>query len=214
MHSATTSAKTRAAQARVSHLRAGSLDWWALAFGVQLRASEPEGMEAELWAAVPQVAAQRDVAPEPDPKRSRHPNPSPSQHPNRNRSPSRSRNPRPRPTADRLEKAKQEKLRRRRKKTRANARKKKAREKRALERQGQGREGQAGQGEGRSAREHVLMHSGLRTWRHQGHDGREHRQHGRHCGPFGRPSAAYAGRIKARIKPNIVLPTTSTATGG
>src|SRR5438105_9726036 len=37
----------------------------ALAFAVHWRASEPEGVEAELWAAVPQIAAPRAVEPEP-----------------------------------------------------------------------------------------------------------------------------------------------------
>ena len=39
----------------------------ALALGVHWRNAEPAGVEAELWAAVPQVAAPRAVAPEPAP---------------------------------------------------------------------------------------------------------------------------------------------------
>ena len=39
----------------------------ALAFGVHWHASEPEGVSAELWAAVPQIAAPRVVEPEPTP---------------------------------------------------------------------------------------------------------------------------------------------------
>ena len=39
----------------------------ALAFGVSWHASEREGVEAELWAAVPQIAAPRAVEPEPEP---------------------------------------------------------------------------------------------------------------------------------------------------
>lgn len=39
----------------------------ALAFGVNWRASEPEGVTAELWAAVPQAAAPAEVAPPPPP---------------------------------------------------------------------------------------------------------------------------------------------------
>src|SRR6218665_2474597 len=40
----------------------------ALALGVNWRASEPEGLQAELWAAVPQVAAPRaPTPPEPTP---------------------------------------------------------------------------------------------------------------------------------------------------
>ena len=39
----------------------------ALAFSVNWRASEPAGIEAELWAATPQFAAPRATAPEPAP---------------------------------------------------------------------------------------------------------------------------------------------------
>lgn len=39
----------------------------ALSLGVSWRASPPEGVEAELWAAVPQIAAPRDAEPEPPP---------------------------------------------------------------------------------------------------------------------------------------------------
>jgi colicin import membrane protein len=40
----------------------------ALSFGVSWHASPPEGIEAELWAAVPQMAAPRAVEPEPPTK--------------------------------------------------------------------------------------------------------------------------------------------------
>lgn len=40
----------------------------ALSFGVSWNTSPPEGIEAELWAAVPQMAAPRAVEPEPPPK--------------------------------------------------------------------------------------------------------------------------------------------------
>ena len=39
----------------------------ALAFSVRWKTSDPAGVEAELWAAVPQIAAPRAVAPEPTP---------------------------------------------------------------------------------------------------------------------------------------------------
>ena len=39
----------------------------ALSLGVNWRASPPEGVEAELWAAVPQIAAPRAAEPEPPP---------------------------------------------------------------------------------------------------------------------------------------------------
>jgi len=40
----------------------------ALAFSVNWRSSNPAGVEAELWAAVPQIAAPRAVEPEPTPQ--------------------------------------------------------------------------------------------------------------------------------------------------
>jgi colicin import membrane protein len=50
----------------------------ALAFSVRWRASEPEGVEAELWAAVPQVAAPEPVrAPPPKPAPEPRPEPAP-----------------------------------------------------------------------------------------------------------------------------------------
>ncbi|WP_418319319.1 cell envelope integrity protein TolA [Piscinibacter sakaiensis] len=50
----------------------------ALAIGVNWRASNPEGLQAELWAAVPQVAAPRAAAPEaPPPKPEPEPEPPP-----------------------------------------------------------------------------------------------------------------------------------------
>jgi len=39
----------------------------ALAFGVNWKASDPEGVEAELWASVPQIAAPKATEPEPTP---------------------------------------------------------------------------------------------------------------------------------------------------
>lgn len=48
----------------------------ALAFGVSWRSSEPEGVEAELWAAVPQIAA-APATPPPEPKPEPKPQPVP-----------------------------------------------------------------------------------------------------------------------------------------
>jgi colicin import membrane protein len=49
----------------------------ALAFGVSWHASEPEGVQAELWAAVPQIAAPTPVAPPPPPVVKEEPKPQP-----------------------------------------------------------------------------------------------------------------------------------------
>jgi colicin import membrane protein len=47
----------------------------AIAFGVSWRSSEPAGVEAELWAAVPQIAAPRPTEPEPRPEPKVEPKP-------------------------------------------------------------------------------------------------------------------------------------------
>lgn len=49
----------------------------ALSLGVSWRASPPEGVEAELWAAVPQIAAPRAAEPEPPPPPPVKPAPTP-----------------------------------------------------------------------------------------------------------------------------------------
>lgn len=50
----------------------------ALAFGVNWKAHDPEGVIAELWSAVPQVAAPRAVAPPPTPTPTPAPAPAPA----------------------------------------------------------------------------------------------------------------------------------------
>ncbi|MDH5540845.1 MAG: cell envelope integrity protein TolA [Rhizobacter sp.] len=49
----------------------------ALTLGLRWKASDPAGIEAELWAAVPQVAAPRAAAPEPVPVEAKKPEPPP-----------------------------------------------------------------------------------------------------------------------------------------
>lgn len=49
----------------------------AIAFGVSWRSSNPAGVEAELWAAVPQIAAPKPVEPEPTPQPVKKPEPPP-----------------------------------------------------------------------------------------------------------------------------------------
>lgn len=162
----------------------------ALAFGVRWRASEPEGVTAELWAAVPQIAAPKAVEPEPVPR----PEPTPP-------APKPAAKAEPEPDAQiAIEKQKREERERRKKeeelaekRRQDEADKRKADEKRreqlaAAEREKQRQEnlkrilGQAGA-------------SGPPT-----STGTAARDAG--------PSASYAGRIKARIKPNIVFPDT------
>lgn len=49
----------------------------AIAFSVRWRSSEPAGVSAELWAAVPQIAAPKPVEPEPQPQPQPRPEPPP-----------------------------------------------------------------------------------------------------------------------------------------
>lgn len=157
----------------------------ALALGVRWHASEPEGVVAELWASVPQIAAPRAVEPEPVPVKPEPVVPKPEPKPQ----------PRPEPAPDAqiaIEKAKREekerkkeeaeKLAQKQKQELDEKRKKQAEEQKlaALREQNLKRMmGQAGAPEGPTS------------------PGTSSRTAG--------PSASYAGRIKARIKPNIVF---------
>ncbi len=93
----------------------------ALALGVQWHTQEPEGVTAELWAAVPEIAAPPRVEPQPQPEVAAPPPPPPTES--------------PRPTAAErdaeiaIEQAKQQKL----EKERREAQDQKAREKRQRE---------------------------------------------------------------------------------
>src|SRR5690606_19579124 len=80
----------------------------ALAIGVNWRSSEPAAVEAELWAAVPQVAAPKAAEPEPKPELKPEPEPPPPPAPPKVTAP-------PRPSVDAqiaIEKAKREAERR------------------------------------------------------------------------------------------------------
>jgi colicin import membrane protein len=170
----------------------------ALAFGVNWRSSEPAGTSAELWAAVPQAAAPAAVEPAPLPKPMPPPEVKPVEPP-------------PPPKADTreadiaLEKAKAEKLQREREeieqakklqqeraerqereKAERERREKAEREKREQEQLAKLREenlkritGQAGATGAPQATGTALREAG--------------------------PSANYAGKIIARVRPNIVL---------
>jgi colicin import membrane protein len=170
----------------------------AIAFGVSWRSSEPAGTTAELWAAVPQAAAPAAVEPPPLPKPLPKVEPKPVEAP-----------PPPKPeTRDAdiaVEKAKAEKAQREReeieqaKKLQAEReaerkRKEAEREKReAAERQRQQEEQAAKQRDDNLKR--ILGQAGA-TGAPQS-TGTAQREAG--------PSASYAGKIIARVRPNIVL---------
>ena len=182
----------------------------AIAFSVRWRASEPEGIEAELWARVPQVAA--PPAPEPAPAPQPAPAPPPPPRP-AERAPAE-----PDPQIA-IEKARREAAEKRRKdeadkrlaeqqrredeaaeKRRKDealrlAEKKKAQEdKQRAEAQERQRVAELEKARQKTLERMMAQAGGAGD---PSSTGRAERSAG--------PSAGYAGRIKARIKPNIVF---------
>ena len=164
----------------------------ALALGVSWRSSEPTGASAELWAAVPEFAAPAAEEPPPAPV----PTPTPT---------------RPEPAAKvepaashdaeiALERARREQERERERQARAEAEKK-----RLLAEEDAQRKKAAEKAE-RAEQQRLAKLREENLWRIQG-------QAGASGGPAATgsalrdagPSASYAGRIVARVKPNIVL---------
>jgi colicin import membrane protein len=174
----------------------------AIAFGVSWRSSEPTGATAELWAAVPETAAPAAVAPPVPPKP--EPKPEPKVEP-----------PPPQPEVREaeiaLEKAKAEKAKRERErealeaKARAEAEDKKRKEQEAAKAKAAEKAEKAEADRLAKAREEQLK-------RIQGQAGASGAPQStgaaqRDAGP----SASYAGRIIARVRPNIVLTETVPA---
>lgn len=159
----------------------------ALTLGVSWKASEPEGVEAELWAAVPQIAAQRDIAPEPTPKPTPKAEPKPE--------------PKPEPKVERpdpqiaIEKAKQEKLKKKQEEDkREREEKEKLEKKKALDAKAKA---EAEQKKIDDARKQNLARIKDMMGEPGGSPG------GKAAQTAG-PSASWAGRVSARVKPNFV----------
>ena len=172
----------------------------ALALGVSWRASEPTGATAELWAAVPEFAAPAAAVPPPQPA----PPPQPVAKPEPT--------PEPAPSRDAeiaLEKAKLDREREREREREAKAEAEKKRQQALQEEQ---RKKLLAEQAERAEQERLekLRQDNLR---------RIAGQAGATGGPTATgtaardagPSASYAGRIIASVKPNIVL--TETVTG-
>lgn len=165
----------------------------ALGLGVSWRASEPVGIEAELWAAVPQVAAPKAVEPEPEPPPKPVEPPKPVVEP-------------PKPVqreADiATEKARKERERKAREEEKEREQKAQ-REKEAQERK---------ELEKKKAEQEKAQQERLEAERKKNLD-RMMGQLGGTGAPNSTgtaaqsagPSAGYAGRIVARVKPNIVF---------
>lgn len=71
----------------------------AITFSVNWSSSDPAGVEAELWSAVPQIAAQRGAPPEPEPEPTPPPKPEPKPEPPKPE-PAPEPKPAPKPTVD------------------------------------------------------------------------------------------------------------------
>ncbi|MFT3666175.1 energy transducer TonB [Piscinibacter sp.] len=169
----------------------------AIAFGVSWRSSNPAGVEAELWAAVPQIAAPKPVAPEPTPqpvvKKVEPPVPAPKVE-----------TPKQEDAQIAIEKAKREEQKRKEEELK---RQQKEEQQRKLAEAEKLKKEQAEQKK-REAAEAVAAEKrreeNLRRMMAQAGDGAPNAT-GTAARTAG-PSASYAGRIKARILPNIVFP--------
>jgi colicin import membrane protein len=173
----------------------------AIAWSVRWKASEPEGVVAELWSAVPQAAAPRPMPAPPEPR------PAP---------PVAARPPVAAPQVDAeigIERARREQARRD-EAERLEAQKKKAEAARADEaRRAEAQRVADEQAEKKKlaeqarkdeARQAALREANLRRMVSQAGTSDDPSAAGTSARSSG-PSAGYAGRIKARIKPNIVL---------
>jgi colicin import membrane protein len=195
----------------------------ALALGVRWHASEPEGVVAELWASVPQIAAPKAVEPEPPPRPAP---PKPVVTPKVETPPPPTQAQRDADIA--IEKARQREEQAHREQEEAHRlreeKQRQAAEKAAAERQAQKERERQQQLEAekrkREEEEQQRQLAALRAKQMErimgmaGASG-EAGAKGSAMQSSG-PSATYAGRIRARIKPNIVftddLPDNPTAT--
>jgi len=194
----------------------------ALAFGVSWRSSEPAGVTAELWAAVPEVAAPAGVAPPPPEPR---PEPRPVAPPEPRTPP-----PPPKPEVNEadiaLEKAKVEKARRDREekeaRDKAEAQKKQRELAEKAERDKAEREKALKQAQAEKAKAEKAEKAEAERLARQREDNLKRLlgQAGATGAPGAQgaaqrdagPSASYAGRIVAAVKPNIVLTESVPAT--
>ena len=184
----------------------------ALALGLRWRSSEPEGVDAELWAAVPQFAAPRPAAAEPTAQA--RPPPEPVAKPKAEAPPRRQEI----DAQIAVEKAKREQARQRKEEEekearaetarRAEAEKKAAREAAAkeaaqlAEKRRKEESEQRKKAEAEAARQEAQRNERLQRIIREAGGGADTAT-GNAAQTAG-PSAGYAGRIRARVKPNIV----------
>jgi len=196
----------------------------ALTFSVNWKASEPEGVVAELWSALPQTAAPRPTPPEPRPAPPVvEPKPAPPVVKPEPAPPPRvdaqiaieraAREQARREEAERVEAARAADLRKREDAKREEA--KRAEAKRLeVERQRAAEQAEqkklAEQARKDEARQAAIREANMRRMMSQAGTSDDPAAAGNAARTSG-PSATYAGRIKARVRPNIVL--TSTISG-
>ncbi len=193
----------------------------ALTFSVNWKASEPEGVVAELWSALPQTAAPRPTPPEPrpappvvEPKPAppvAKPEPAPAPRVDAQIAIERAaREKARREEAERAEAARQADLRKREEAKREEAKRAEAKRLEA-ERQRAAEQAEqkklAEQARKEEARQAAIREANLRRMMSQAGTSDDPAAAGNAARTSG-PSASYAGRIKARVKPNIVLTTT------
>lgn len=181
----------------------------ALALGVSWRSSEPEGVEAELWAAVPQIAAAPATPPPEPPKPEPKPEPTPVVQPPVVKPP---------PVPERseadiaIERQKKEQKEREQREAEEKLKKleaqKKADEQRKRDEAEQQKAEQKKKDEAERKKQEALAAKArqdqlARVMGQAGATGAENST-GTAMQSAG-PTAGYAGRIKARVKPNIVF---------
>ena len=201
----------------------------ALTFGVNWKASEPEGVVAELWSALPQTAAPRPtpvepktappvVEPKPAPPVAK-PEPAPAPRVDAQIAIERAaREKARREETERVEATRQAELRKREDAKREDAKREEAKRAEAkrveAERQRAAEQAEqkklAEQAKKDEARQVAIREANLRRMMSQAGTSDDAAATGNAARTSG-PSATYAGRIKARVKPNIVL--TSTVAG-
>jgi colicin import membrane protein len=186
----------------------------ALAFGVSWRSQTPAGVSAELWAAVPQIAAPPVVEPKPVPTPTPTPKPAPAPVPKAAEPP-----PKPAPNEAQIAIEKENAERKLR-----EQREQQERQRKDLERKEQVRKEQERVEREKAEKLAAQKQRELEIKREKEEEARQARQREenlkRMLGQAGGtgapnatgtaareagPSASYAGRIVARVKPNIVL---------
>lgn len=188
----------------------------ALAWSVHWKTSEPEGVVAELWSALPQIAAPRASPPEPRPPvaepKPTPPPPTPRPEPvvtprvDAQIAIEQAREKTRREQAARMEAAREAEMARREQARREEAEREKER---VAEEQAEKKK-LAEKTKQDQARQAAIHDANVRRMMAQAGTSDDPSSTGTAPRTSG-PSASYAGRIKARIKPNIIVPSGSVA---